>query len=59
MLLIGYSSPSIAQTAIGGNLTSTELRTFLREANYPTTSLGYNTARGPRSMVSRRVVLVK
>lgn len=51
-----------AQVPIGGSMRSTELRTFLREAYYPTTSLGYNTARdrmyGQIDNVGGRVVCV-
>lgn len=62
LLLTGYSNPSFAQTAIGGNLNTTELRTFLRQNYYLTTSLGYNTARdrmyGQIDNVNGRVVCV-
>lgn len=43
--LFGCTSAAGAQTAIGGNLNSAELKTFLRQNYYLTTSLGYNTAR--------------
>lgn len=45
LIATGFTASAIAQTAIGGSLHTTELRTFLRQNYYLTTSLGYTNAR--------------